>query len=154
MKLGRIPRFALLTVAMILFSVSSPPLTAQGEVYRARLSPMPTTPQTVSSITGEGEIILTLNGNTLSVQGSFAGMGSVATMAHLHNGPPAQPGPVAAALEISRAPNGEISGEIELSDDLLTALRNNSLYVQVHSEGNPPGELRGWIFPRSQFDNL
>ena len=150
MKLGRYSAF-LLTATLSLFTVAS---HAQTEVYRARLSPMPTTPQTVSTITGEGEVILTLNGNTLSVEGSFSGMSSVATGAHLHNGPPAQPGPVVHTLEISPATGGDISGELQLSAEQLTALRNNALYVQVHSESNPPGELRGWIFLRSHFDSL
>ncbi len=121
---------------------------AQTESYRARLSPMPTTPRTVDSITGEGEVFLTLEGNLLTVGGSFAGMSSVATAAHLHNGPPAQPGPAVHQLEVSAATGGEISGEIELTDEQVAALRANSLYVQIHSEDNPPGELRGWIFPR------
>jgi hypothetical protein len=25
-------------------------------------------------------------------------------------------------------------------------LRSNELYVQIHTETNPAGELRGWIF--------
>ena len=123
---------------------------AQTENYRARLSPMPTTPQTVDSITGEGEVLLTLEGNTLTVTGSFAGMSSVATAAHLHNGPPAQPGPPVHALEVTSATGGDVSAEIELTDEQVEALRANSLYVQIHSEGNPPGELRGWIFPRAE----
>lgn len=121
---------------------------AQTESYRARLSPMPTTPQTVDSITGEGEVFLSLEGNTLTVSGNFAGMSSVATAAHLHNGPPAQPGPAVHQLVVTAATGGEINGEIELTDEQVEALRANSLYVQIHSEGNPPGELRGWIFPR------
>jgi hypothetical protein len=38
---------------------------------------------------------------------------------------------------------------LELSDEQVTALRNNELYIQVHSETNPPGELRGWVFARN-----
>lgn len=129
------------------------PLAAQ-EVYRARLSPMPTTPQTVNDITGEGEVILTLNGNTLTVEGQFSGMSSAATAAHLHNGPPAQPGPVVHALEIDQESGGSIRASLELSDAQLEALENNELYVQVHSANNPLGELRGWIFLRSHFDNI
>ena len=110
---------------------------------------MPTTPQTVTTITGEGEVILTLNGNTLTVSGNFTGMNSVATMAHVHNGPPAQPGPVVHQLEVTKMPAGEISAVLELTDAQVTALRNNELYIQVHSETNPPGELRGWIFARN-----
>lgn len=123
-------------------------LQAQTETYRARLSPMPTTPQTVATIIGEGEVILTLNGNTLSVQGGFEGMSSAATAAHVHNGPPAQPGPVIHTLTISASSSGEISAVLELTDEQVTALHNNELYIQVHSENNPPGELRGWIFLR------
>lgn len=131
---------------ILLFSASA---VAQTETFRARLSPMPTTPQTVTTITGEGEVILTLSGNTLTVAGNFAGMNSAATMAHVHNGPPAQPGPVVHTLEVTKMPGGEISATLELTDEQVTALRSNELYVQVHSETNPPGELRGWIFARN-----
>lgn len=150
MKLGHnsIPKFStsILCLAALLLPVNA---LAQTETYRARLSPMPTTPQTVSTITGEGEVILTLSGNTLTVSGEFAGMNSAATMAHVHNGPPAQPGPVVHQLEVSKSTNGEINAVLELSDEQVTALRRNELYVQVHSETNPPGELRGWIFARN-----
>ena len=149
MKLGRKISYLISFLALFI-SLNA---TAQ-ETYRARLSPMPTTPQTVTEITGEGEVILTLNGNTLTVEGEFSGMSSNATGAHLHNGPPAQPGPVAATLEIDQAPAGNISATLNLTDEQVEALRNNELYVQVHSVNNAPGELRGWIFLRSHFDNL
>ena len=122
---------------------------AQAETYRARLSPMPTTPQTVTTITGEGEVILILDGSTLTVSGNFMGMNSAATMAHIHNGPPAQPGPVVQQLEITKMPAGEINAVLELTGEQVVALNNNALYIQVHSETNPPGELRGWIFIRN-----
>ncbi len=149
MKLGHITFSKLITpiacTLALLFSVSA---VAQTETFRARLSPMPTTPQTVTTITGEGEVILTLNGNTLTASGNFAGMNSAATMAHVHNGPPAQPGPVVHQLQVTKMPGGEISASLELTDQQVTALRNNELYIQIHSETNPAGELRGWIFAR------
>ena len=148
MKLGRKVLFILVTG--ILFFSSA--IQAQ-EVFRARLSPMPTTPQTVTTILGEGQVILTLNENSLSVEGNFTGMSSMATGAHIHNGPPAQPGPVIHTLEVSQATNGNVRGELSLTDEQVEALRNNEFYIQIHSENNPPGELRGWVFLRSQFDN-
>lgn len=123
-------------------------LYAQTETYRARLSPMPVSPQTVKTITGQGEVILTLGGSTLTVSGNFSGMSSAATMAHLHNGPPAQPGPVAHQLQITTAPAGEITATLELTAEQVAALKKNELYVQIHSADNPSGELRGWIFLR------
>ena len=149
MKLGRLFSLFLFSLSITLVSMN---VQAQ-EVYRARLSPMPTTPQTVTDITGEGEVILTLNGNALSVEGNFSGMSSATTMGHIHNGPPAQPGPVVHRLEVTAASSGNISAELELTDEQVTALRNNELYVQIHSENNAPGELRGWIFLSSPFDS-
>lgn len=145
MKLGH-KSIPLLLATLLLISASA---QAQTETYRARLSPMPTTPQTVATITGEGEVILTLNGNMLSVSGSFSGMSSVATMAHVHNGPPAQPGPVVHQLQATAGTAGEISAELELSDAQVEALKKNELYIQIHSAINAPGELRGWIFARN-----
>ena len=146
MRLGRkLP--SILIVTFLLFVTN---IQAQ-EVYRARLSPMPTTPQTVNTILGEGEVILTLNGNSLTVDGTFTGMSSAATGAHIHNGPPAQPGPVIHTLEVSQATNGSVNGTISLTEEQGEALINNEFYIQIHSESNPPGELRGWVFLRSHF---
>ena len=149
MKLGR-NLLPMLVVGSLLLSAN---IQAQ-EVYRARLSPMPTTPQTVTTILGEGEVILTLNGNSLTVEGNFSGMSSAATGAHIHNGPPAQPGPVIHTLEVSQSAEGEISGTLSLSDEQVAALSNNESYIQIHSESNPPGELRGWVFLLSHFSSL
>ena len=146
MRLGRkLP--SILIVTFLLFVTN---IQAQ-EVYRARLSPMPTTPQTVNTILGEGEVILTLNGNSLTVDGTFTGMSSAATGAHIHNGPPAQPGPVIHTLEVSQATNGSVNGTISLTEEQVEALINNEFYIQIHSESNPPGELRGWVFLRRPF---
>ena len=151
MKLGRLSSLFLFGLSLSLLTVTAQ--TQAQEVYRARLSPMPTTPQSVADITGEGEVILTLNGNTLSIEGSFSGMSSATTMGHIHNGPPAQPGPVVHRREVTAASEGDISAELELTDEQVTSLRNNELYVQIHSENNAPGELRGWIFLRGHFES-
>ena len=45
---------------------------AYTENYRARLSSKPITLQTVDSITGEGEVFLTLEGNKFTVMESSA----------------------------------------------------------------------------------
>tara|TARA_Y100001970_G_scaffold265969_1_gene354109 strand:- start:24 stop:473 length:450 start_codon:yes stop_codon:yes gene_type:complete len=149
MKLGR-DLLPTLVVGSLLFSAN---IQAQ-EVYRARLSPMPTTPQTVTTILGEGEVILTLNDNSLTVEGNFSGMSSAATGAHIHNGPPAQPGPVIHTLEVSQSTDGSVNGTLSLSEEQIEALSNNEFYIQIHSESNPAGELRGWVFLRSHFSDL
>ena len=110
-----------------------------------RLSPMPVTAATVKTITGQGQVSAVLNGTTLNVTGTFSGMSSPATMAHIHQGPKAIPGPVVLRLDVSNARSGNISGTLTLTPELVSALHAESLYIQIHSEGNPEGELRGWL---------
>ncbi len=118
---------------------------AAQESYGGRLSPLPVTAATVRTITGEGWVTATLTGNRLTVEGTYRGMSSPATAAHIHVGPKAQPGPVMRPLEITAAPEGTIRGALELTPDQVAALREEALYVQIHSENNAGGELRGWI---------
>ena len=146
--------FRLLVIASLFLIASfsaSFSASAQTETFRARLSPMPTTPQTVNEITGGGEVILTLIGNTLTIEGSFEEMSSTAIAAHVHNAPPARLGPVVHTLKITDAIAGEITAQLQLSDAQVAELKANNFYIQIHSMNNPSGELRGWVFLRSHF---
>ena len=121
---------------------------AQGNSFRARLSEVPVTPQTYRTITGVGEVFASLEGNTLTVEGTFEGLSSAASGAHVHNAPKAMNGPPIGALEVTSSPAGEVTGTLELTDEQRQALINEELYVVVHSQNNPGGELRGWLLPR------
>jgi len=145
-RLRRPSAFALLLgMLSIIVSTSAFSQANMGNSLRGRLSPMPVTQQTVRTITGEGEARAILNGSTLTVSGNFAGMSSAATMAHIHLGPKAIPGPVVLRLDFTGSNTGTISGTLTLTPELIEALHAESLYVQIHSETNPEGELRGWL---------
>lgn len=135
----------LLGMLTIIVSASAFSQANMGNSLRGRLSPMPVTPQTVRTITGEGEVRAVLNGTTLTVSGNYTGMSSAATMAHIHQGPKAIPGPVVLRLDVAGGNAGTISGTLTLTPELIEALHAESLYVQIHSETNPEGELRGWL---------
>jgi len=143
---ARMIRESLLLVALIFGGVLSDQASAQATSFRARLSPLPVSGQTVRTITGVGQVRATLAGSRLTVSGSYSGLNSSATAAHIHAGPPGRPGPVAQPLTVTNAAEGEISGVVDLTSEQVTALRSQSLYIQIHSEGNPAGELRGWIY--------
>ncbi len=145
-SLPRLRAFPLLLGLLSLFIGASVLQAAEmGNSLRGRLSPMPVTPQTVRTITGEGEVRAVLNGTTLTVSGNYTGMSSAATMAHIHQGPKAIPGPVVLRLDVSGGNAGTISGTLTLTPELIEALHAEALYVQIHSETNPEGELRGWL---------
>jgi hypothetical protein len=39
-----------------------------------------------------------------------------------------------------------LGGSAELTSPQVRDLREGRYYVQIHSQGNPEGELRGWLF--------
>ena len=121
---ARIARESILSVALILASTLGDPalsrsgqVAAQSDSFRAHLPPLPVNGATVGTITGVGQLRVTLEGNRLEVTGIYQGMSSLATAAHLHNGPAGRPGPVAQPLEVRASPRGEISGTVELTSE-------------------------------------
>jgi hypothetical protein len=122
-------------------------LVAQAqETFKARLSPVAVDAQLVSVITGHGAVSAVLAGTKLTVTGTFDGMHSEATLAHLHQSKATGlPGPVIHELTVSKAMGGTISGSAELTPPEVEALRKGLLYVMVHSTGAPDGNLWGWL---------
>lgn len=133
-------------LTIVLLMLGGPHAIAQDmNSLHGRLSPMPVSAATVKTITGQGQVTAQLNGTSLSINGSFEGMSSSATMAHIHLGPKAVPGPVILRLDVSAGSSGTISANLTLTPEQVSALHAQSLYIQIHSETNPEGELRGWL---------
>ena len=136
-------------VACAALMVAAPVVVgAQAERFRGRLSMMPVDARTALSITGEGVVTAELDGNELTIRRSFEGMSSAATRAHVHRAPPATPGPVAFAIDVPNVAEGKFEDTVTLDDTQLQGLRDSLYYVQIHTENNPAGELRGWLLPQ------
>ena len=121
---------------------------AQRERFQGRLSPLPVDARTAGTITGGGVVRAELNGTELTIQGSFEGMSSAASRAHMHRAQPGTPGPVAFAIDVPTAAEGEFEDTVTLDDSELRELRDGFYYLQIHTENNPGGELRGWLWPQ------
>ena len=121
--------------------------SAAAETFKARLSPVPINISMMTTIAGTGGLTATLSGNKLTIQGTFEGLKSAATTAHIHRAPKAIPGPVVGnlGLTVSKAAKGTVSGTVELTPDQIADLRNGLWYVQIESEGAPDGNLWGWL---------
>jgi hypothetical protein len=122
-------------------------LVAQTQqTFKARLSPVAVDAQLVNVITGHGAVSAVLAGTKLTVTGTFDGMHSAATVAHLHQSKATGlPGPVIHELTVAKAMGGAISGSADLTPAEVDALRKGLLYVMVHSTGAPDGNLWGWL---------
>jgi hypothetical protein len=144
MALNRIFKMASLVAALFVLGWT---LTAQsGDTYKARLSPVPADAKTRPDLSGLGTATAVLSGTKLTITGSFDGLKSAATVAHLHNGVAAGVrGPSFVDLTISKSTGGSLSGTADLTPQQIQNLRKGGLYVQIHSEKAPEGVLWGWL---------
>ena len=119
--------------------------TQEGDRFAARLSLVPVSSETALTTSGSGSATAVLIERELVVTGTFDGLSSPATAAHLHRAPKGLRGPVAFELSITHAVTGVLSGSMTLTEEQVEALNAASYYVQVHSETNRAGEIRGWL---------
>jgi len=144
-------RFA--AVILVAMMGAAHPLHAQGsKSYKARLAPVPMTTAMASTVAGLGSISAQLNGSRLTITGKYDDLKSPATIAQLHRAPRGMRGPVVPGvpdLTITKGANGGTSGTlsvvIEMTPALLADLEKNWLYIQLHSEKAPDGNLWGWL---------
>jgi CHRD domain len=84
------------------------------------------------------------------------------TQAHIHQGNSSENGPIIVPLfNASSTPTGPVTGQLAEGqitpanfvgplqgmqlDDLITLMQNGTAYVNVHTEQNPQGEIRGTV---------
>ncbi len=114
--------------------------------FRARLSPVPLDVAMQATIAGGGSATATLTGTTLAVTGTFKDLKSPATVVRLHRGAKmGMRGPAIGDLKASSGTSGTISGSVELTAAQVDDLNNGRLYIQLHSEKAPDGNLWGWL---------
>ncbi len=139
-------RPAIIAVTIILTLTSL--VYAQGaQTFKARLSPVPVDAITQAGTTGVGAVTAVLTGMKLSISGTFSGLQTPATIAQVHLGPKGVSGPPVLDLTVTKATSGTLQGDLMLTSAQVDHLKRGRLYIQVHSEKAPDGNLRGWLLP-------
>ena len=138
---------SLLLTAWVCVLFQGAPLAAQTKTqFRARLSPVPLDVAMQSTIAGSGSVTATLKGSTLTINGTFGGLRTAATIARVHRGPrTGMRGVPIGDLTATAETSGTISGSIELTKEQIDDLAAGRLYVQLHSQKAPDGNLWGWL---------
>lgn len=116
--------------------------------YRARLSPVPIDLAMQGTVAGSGSATATLTGRTLTITGTFAGLKTPATVARLHSGVKGMRGAAVSDLTVSTGTSGTLSGTVELTAAQVDDLKSSRLYIQLHSQKAPDGNLWGWLLPQ------
>jgi hypothetical protein len=121
----------------------------QPRTFKARLSPVPIDLTMQATVAGSGAITALLSGSKLAITGTFDGLKSAATIAQVHKGPVrGVRGPSVFDLTVSKGTAGTVSGSVDLTPVQVTDLEKGRLYVQIHSEKSPDGNLWGWLLPQ------
>jgi hypothetical protein len=128
-------------------------LVAQEQKFLATLSGQEEVPPTNSQATGMAEFTVTGENAEYSVNASNI---QDVTAGHIHSGKQGENGPIVVTLFKNDSPTNEVSetGSITADKlegpmagkqltDLVTAMNNGETYVNIHTEQNPNGEIRG-----------
>jgi len=130
----------------LLFTIFALAAAAQTETFKARLYPVPIDASLRAEVTGTGSINATFDGHKLSLSGNFEGLHSPASMAKIHESPvTGVRGPSIFDLTIQKSNSGSITGSVDLTAEQAELLKKGRLYVQIHSEKAPDGNLWGWL---------
>lgn len=137
-------RLRLAVLSLIVVLVSS--VQTQAPQYRARLAVVPIDIAMQATIAGSGSATATLKGTTLTINGTFSGLKTAATVARLHRSPKtAMRGPAIGDLTATAETSGSISGSLELTKAQIDDLAAGRIYIQLHSQKAPDGNLWGWL---------
>lgn len=116
------------------------------ETFSVRLTMMPIEQATRADVTGSGSGSAILDNGRLVVSGSFSGLRGPATVARLHEGlATGIRGAALFDLSVVAGVDGTFTGEAELTREQVQRLRQGRMYIQIHSETAPEGNLWGWL---------
>ncbi len=103
------------------------------------------TPQVVTNGSGSGRFTVGTDG---SVSGSVTTLNIAGTAAHIHEGAIDKNGPVIIPLTKGKGTTWTVPAGAKLTADQMTSFKAGQLYVNVHTEKNKGGEVRGQLIPK------
>ncbi|SMO68211.1 CHRD domain-containing protein [Fodinibius sediminis] len=118
----------------------------QEQTFRASLEGSNEVPEVDTEASGSTTV--TLRGDSIHLKGEFSGLGSEYTGSHIHLGAEGENGDPIQSLEPSLGDDkmsGTWDNTYPLSMDHISALKADSLYINVHSAENKAGEIRGQL---------
>ena len=133
--------------AALLLVCASAWAPARAADYEAQMDPAPFDATSRADIIGSiGQVSATLTGNTLTVNGTFKDLTSPAIAASVRMGlMKGVLGEAIGTLTATRAPQGAVSGSVQLTSAQIEALNREAIYIRIDSEKAPEGNLQGWL---------
>jgi len=112
-------------------------------------------PPTAIDASGAASVVLSSDDTLVMYTVSAAGLSGTVTGAHIHTGAVGVTGPVALNLMGGSSLNGGgnfvASGSLPISASLVSSMRAGNTYINLHTDLNPSGEVRGQITTGASF---
>lgn len=128
------------TLALATVAMSAP---AFADKMKATLNAASEVPANTSPATGTADIDFDPATKKLSWKLTYSGLSGPATMAHFHG--PAEPGKNAGVAVPITPATSPSQGSVTLTDAQAADLVAGKYYVNVHTEANKGGEIRGQV---------
>lgn len=123
-------------------SIGIASLAVSAQSMKVTLTGAQEVPPVITSASGVGSIMVSPDG---SLSGTITTNGVEGTMAHIHEAPIGQNGPVIVPFTKTSDNVWSAPAGAKLSDAQLQSLKSGNLYFNVHSATNKPGEIRAQI---------
>jgi hypothetical protein len=134
----------ILSCATLLLLLAAPAFAAG---YEAELDPVPfDAVNRADVIDSIGNVTATLDGGTLTINGSFSNLTSNATGGSVRIGlAKGVPGDAIGPVTVTHGRQGQITAKVKLNGAQAVALNKQALYIRIDSEKAPDGNLQGWL---------
>ena len=133
--------FAVMIISFLFVSCKKDKKEDGMTVFKATLTGSSEVPSNTSMATGN--TTLTYNGDTKTFTAVTTYTGLTPTMGHIHKAVAGTNGPVIFPFTSLASPITLTSAV--LTDQQITALFKDSMYVNLHTTANPGGEIRGQL---------
>ena len=123
------------------------PLPVQELDFTATLDVGQQEPPPAVSSNGTGSGLFTLDAEELSytIIVSVPSLTGPITAAHFHSGSAGEPGEIIHDIFADFTDDGVATGTWTLTSDLVTALSDEDIYLDIHTAANEQGEIRGQL---------
>lgn len=135
-------------VAAALFTLLAGVAAQDRPDFMGHLSPLPANARESVTMQGKGRVTASLDGTTLVIQATFEGLNSPAAAAAIRRAIPGMRGDVQFPLTVTRGTNGSIAAKLTLTPAQMAEVKRGWYYIQIDTEKNPEGHIRGWLLPK------